>query len=228
MFQTLRQQLVVAVIKALQRYGPRKVHVLGRSFEVSPDVFNPRFYYTSQFMARNIHVSSEDRVLDMGTGSGIQAICAAQAAPEVTGVDVNPEAVRLARKNVTANNLDSAVSIIEGDLFSSLAPERQFSVILFTPPYLQGTAVSLLDRALFDPGKALLRRFFQDAGAYLREEGYVQMLYSSIAGIEEALSIARCHGWANEPVAREKTVTEEFVIYRFRRENPLPEGAGRQ
>ncbi len=216
MFENLRQFLIIWFIKTLQKYGPRKVRVLGKSLEISERVFNPRFYFTSVFMAENIRVKKDDIVLDMGTGSGIQAIIAGQEASKVIAVDINPEAVRYARKNVCANGLDKTVSVIEGDLFSSLDRGQKFSVIIFTPPYLDGRPSNDFEHALFDFNKDLLRRFFSDARQYLEPGGYVQMLYSSIADPAQALKIPAELGWRHELAARERTMGEEFMIYRFR------------
>ena len=210
-----RQCLTVWIIKKIQKYGPRRVRVLGRTYEISEDVFNPKFYFTSAFMAKHIRVSTDDTVLDMGTGSGIQAITAGQTASRVVAVDINPEAVRYARKNVIHNGMENVVSIIEGDLFSALGPEDIFSIILFTPPYLEGNPKTVFDNALYDRNKELLDRFFREARNYIRAGGCIQMVYSSIAGAEEAVSIAARHGWHCSVVARENTYTEEFLIYRF-------------
>ena len=184
-------------------------------YEISEDVFNPRFYYTSEFMARHIIVSSRDSVLDMGTGSGIQAITAGQHASKVVAVDINPEAVRFALRNVKANGLEDVVSVIEGDLFSPLGPYQLFDVILFTPPYLEGRPDRFFDHALFDRDKGLIRRFFEEANRYLKPGGYVQMLYSSIADPEHALEIASGLGWDHKHVASQETGTEKFFIYRL-------------
>ncbi len=215
MFENLRQFLIVWFIKAVQKYGPRRVRVLGRSFEISEEVFNPAFYFTSMFMAKNIRVTRDDTVLDMGTGSGIQAIIAGQTASRVIAVDINPQAVRYARRNVCANGLDGTVSVVEGDLFSSLDRRCKFDVIIFTPPYLKGRPGNDFERALFDFNKNLLRRFFRDAREYIAAGGYVQMLYSSIAAPAQALKIAEEFGWRHEVTVRERTLAEEFLIYRF-------------
>ncbi len=212
---SLRQILVIWLIRKIQKYGPRSVRVLGRTYKISENVFNPKFYYTSTFMAKHVHVNPGDSVLDIGTGSGIQAITAASTASKVIAVDVNPEAVRFARENVGCNGVEDIVTVVEGDLFSSLPPDQTFSVILFTPPYLEGTPKTVLDYALFDSNKELVRRFFRAAALYLKQDGYVQMMYSSIAAPEQAITIAEQFGWNHSIIAREKTFTEEFLIYRF-------------
>lgn len=215
MFTRLKQIFIIWLIKKIQKYGPHKVRVLGSIYEISENVFNPKYYYTSEFMARHIKITPGDTVLDMGTGSGIQAITAGHTASKVVAVDINPEAVMSAGKNVRDNGVENIVSVIEGDLFSSLSRQQKFSVILFTPPYLEGTPKNYFDYSLFDPNKELVRRFFKEAKDYLNPDGYVQMLYSSIAGTEETISIAGQFGWKHSIIARKKTFTEEFVIYKL-------------
>jgi HemK-related putative methylase len=216
MFKKLRQSILLWVIKKIQKHGPHKVEVLGKTYEISEAVFNPGYYYTSKFMSRHIKVTPEDIVLDMGTGSGIQAITAGEIASKVIATDINPEAVQFARKNVIANELDSIVSVIEGDLFSPLDRRQMFSVILFTPPYMQGKPKTYFDHALFDSDNELIRRFFTEAKMHLKAGGYVQMVYSSIAEPERILKISQQLGWTHHLIAEEKTFTEKFLIYKFK------------
>ncbi len=216
-FNKLKQQAIILLIKAVQKFGKHRVTIMGNTFDISENVFNPGYYYTSIYMARNIKVMPDDIVLDMGTGSGIQAVTAAQTASTVVAIDINPEAVRYAKMNVTANGLKDRISVMEGDLFSSLEKGPVFSVILFTPPYLEGLPRSDFDHALFDPGKALMIKFFSEAQYYLRQDGYIQMLYSSMADHETALSIARRMGWHCELISRQDTFSERFLIYKLSR-----------
>ena len=202
-------------VKLRQKHGPHSVEVAGRTYVVSPEVFNPKFFITSEFMAEHISVSGEDEVLDIGTGSGIQAITAGQVARKVVAVDINPEAVRCARENVKLNGLEDTISVLEGDLFSPLPLGSKFSVILLTPPYLEGRPRSNLDHALYDPHKSLAKRFFTGAKAYLNPDGYVQMLYSSIADPGSVLRMAGQLGWDHSVLAKKKALLETFFIYRL-------------
>jgi release factor glutamine methyltransferase len=215
MFTYLKQTIVIWLIKLVQKYGRGKVRVLGKTYETSKNVFNPKYYYTSEFMARHINAKPGDIILDIGTGSGIQAVTAGVTASKVTAIDINPEAVSYAQKNVKRSGLEHKVSVMEGDLFSSLKKQETFSVILFTPPYLEGLPGTFFEHALFDPDKKLLTRFFNEARHYLKPGGYVQMLYSSIADHEKALSIARQYGWNYTLTASEDTFSETFLIYRL-------------
>jgi release factor glutamine methyltransferase len=59
------------------------------------------------------------RVLDMGTGSGVSALLAARVGADVIAVDVNPEAVAGARANAEANDLAERITFLHGDLFQA-------------------------------------------------------------------------------------------------------------
>ncbi len=212
--QRLIQRAACRVIEAIQRYGPKTVRVAGCTFVVTPDVFNPRFFVTSELMARHLDLRPTDEVLDVGTGSGIQAIVAAKQARAVVAIDVNPEAVTCARDNCERNGVDN-VTVLQGDLFEPLALGARFDVIIFTPPYMEGPLTTLLSRALYDPGKALARRFFAEARDYLAPGGSLMVLYSSIADHERLLEIARDHGWQHEEIAMHKMLLETYFIYRM-------------
>jgi release factor glutamine methyltransferase len=212
---SLGQRLASCAVKLVQRFGPHTVRVLGDTYVVCPEVFNPKFYLTSEFMARHIDVRAGDAVLDVGTGSGIQAITAGRTAQRVVAVDINPHAVRCARENVRRSGLEGRVEVLEGDLFSPLPPEARFDVILFTPPYFEGELRQAIDHALYDPGKALAGRFLAQARGRLSPGGYVQMVYSSLAAPERVLRVAAELSWRCSVVAEKKALFETFSIYRL-------------
>jgi len=65
--------------------------VYGLPFMVTPSVFNPKVPRTGQFFASHIDstlVSRESEILDMGTGSGVCAVFAANHAQRVVAVDI--------------------------------------------------------------------------------------------------------------------------------------------
>ena len=78
-------------------------------------------------------VREADVVLDVGTGSGIQAILAASRAKRVLAVDVTPEAVQCARRNVALNGFADRVEVIRSDPFDEV--KQRFDLIRFDPPF---------------------------------------------------------------------------------------------
>ena len=82
-----------------------------------------------------------ERVLDLCTGNGIVALLlsAKTDATHITGLELLPENVDLARRSVAMNGLADRISIEEGDLMN--AAERfgtgSFEVITCNPPYMK-------------------------------------------------------------------------------------------
>jgi len=77
------------------------------------------------------------RVLDIGTGSGILAIAAAKlGAGEVKAIDIDPVAVDTARQNVRQNGVESRVSVEQRDLAEFSTPEADLVTANLTGPVL--------------------------------------------------------------------------------------------
>ncbi|MEM4366741.1 MAG: methyltransferase [Candidatus Anstonellales archaeon] len=121
------------------------------------------------------------RVLDVGTGTGIIALANALAnqGNEVEGVDINPKAVKCARKNALLNQAGNA-AFYESDMFSSVS--GLYDHIFFNPPYLPTNEVSFIkdsEREALDGGNdgmVLVRRFMRECRAYLKQGGSAYVL----------------------------------------------------
>ncbi|MCS7313273.1 MAG: methyltransferase [Acidobacteria bacterium] len=123
--------------------------VAGKPVVVLPGVFNPKLFQTGEFMIETLNerwIPAGSTVLDMGPGSGIGAVFAAQWARRVGALDISPAAVRCARIHVFLHGLEDRVEVCQGDLFEPVRGER-FDVVLFNPPYLRGEPRDDLERA---------------------------------------------------------------------------------
>lgn len=81
-------------------------------------------------------VTPVDRVLDLGTGSGVQALAQATAAREVVATDVHQRALDLAEATFAANGVDN-VELRHGAWFEPVAGEC-FDRIVANPPFVVG------------------------------------------------------------------------------------------
>lgn len=109
------------------------------------------------------------RVLDLCTGSGIQALVASCYAQEVIGVDINPRAVRFARFNAGLNGIRN-VRFLVGDLYNATIGSK-FDLILANPPFVASPRQHLKFRDGGGRGEAVLSRIVSDAASSLTDGG---------------------------------------------------------
>ncbi|HAT53660.1 MAG TPA: peptide chain release factor N(5)-glutamine methyltransferase [Lactobacillus sp.] len=129
----------------------------GHSFKVTPDVLIPR-QETEELVdwVLSDHDETPQRVLDIGTGSGVLAISLALNRPQwqVTGTDISQAAVQVAQQN--ADQFGVKIDWKIGDLYAPVAGER-FDLIISNPPYISEAERPLMDDNVLDyePHQAL-------------------------------------------------------------------------
>jgi len=95
--------------------------------------------------------------LDMCTGSGCLAILMALTFPnaQIDAVDLSPDALDVARRNVSDYGLEEQLSLIQSDLFTALEG-RRYDLIVSNPPYVNAPSVQTLPKEyLHEPEMAL-------------------------------------------------------------------------
>ncbi|WP_394789662.1 50S ribosomal protein L3 N(5)-glutamine methyltransferase [Rhodoferax sp.] len=83
-------------------------------------------------------------VLDLCTGNGSLAVLAAMVFPDVqvTGADISPDALAVARINVDKHKLQQRITLVESDGLAALA--GPFDLILCNPPYVNSGSMTAL------------------------------------------------------------------------------------
>ena len=77
------------------------------------------------------------RVCDLGCGTGLLGLLLLQRQPglSVTGIDLQPEAIRLAEKAAAENGLTGNLRFVCGDLRNAALPANSFDLVVCNPPY---------------------------------------------------------------------------------------------
>ena len=164
-----------------------EIDYLGLRLLVPHGVFPPT--PMSDLLGRAVRdeVRVADRVLDVGTGSGVNAILAAQRARDVLGVDINPLAVACACANAERNGVAERVRIIESDLFERV--DGTFDLVVCDPPFRWWPARDALEAAITDAGYSTLRRFVGGLPARLRPGGRALMFFGTSGDLDYLFSL---------------------------------------
>ncbi len=116
------------------------------------------------------------RALDLGTGSGHQALLASRHADQVTATDINPRALRFAAFNARLNGA-AGIELCEGSLFEPVAG-REFDLIVCNPPYVVSPENEIAYRDGGLSGDAFCELLVRELPAYLAPGGIGEVLVS--------------------------------------------------
>jgi ribosomal protein L3 glutamine methyltransferase len=168
-------------------YLLKKTYMHGVPFYVDERVIVPRSYIGELLVKGDIDAIAPDlvdakSVLDLCTGSGCLAILAAHHLPEaaITATDISRDALDVAKINCANHELESRITLIQGDLFASLG-NKTFDVILTNPPYVARAEVDAFppeysaEPQLAHLGGAdgldIVRRILKEAPKHLAKNG---------------------------------------------------------
>jgi release factor glutamine methyltransferase len=204
--QTNESKNEFKVIKMIE-YKGITIYTNEEVYEPAEDTF---------LFAENLELSRRDEVLEIGTGTGLIAICASQNSRKVIATDINKAAINCALKNVITNHAYN-VELREGNLFEPVKDEK-FDVVLFNTPYLPTSEEEKLEGEInpaFDgglDGRDTIDAFLDGVKDVLKNEGRIQMVQSSLADNEKTLQRLRDIGFQAEITAKEKCFFEEIVV----------------
>lgn len=148
---------------------------------------------------------AKGKVLDMGTGSGIQAITAKEKTDSVLAVDINSEAVKLVK--------DKGICAQVSNLFSNV--NGKYDLIIFNPPYLpEDDLEDEESKKITTGGKEgyeVLESFLKKAKFFLNPRGKILIVVSSLTGNVE--SLFKKYDYKFDCLEKKKIFFEELKIY---------------
>jgi len=187
------------------------------SFQVTPDVLIPR-PETELLVVRALDLakSMSDlpspspslggrriRIADIGTGSGVLAVCCAKHLPtcSVVALDVSPQALQIAEQNATKHEVADQIEFVCSDLFANQPAEPTFDLILSNPPYVATAEMSELEVGVRDyephlaldggeQGTEIIERLVPQAAERLQPDGWllIEVSPTNASRVEQLLA----------------------------------------
>jgi ribosomal protein L3 glutamine methyltransferase len=200
-------------------------------FYVDERVIVPRSYFAEllrdAFAPWVTDPDSVEDALDLCTGSGCLAILMAHAFPNarVDAVDISPDALAVAARNVADYGLERQVSLVRSDVFGKLG-KRRYDLIVSNPPYVTAAAMaSLPDEYRREPALALaagadgldiVRTILAEAPRHLKAEGLLAIEVGHNREIVEAAFPELPLTWVDTAHAEGKVFLVHARDLRFR------------
>lgn len=211
------------------QYVAQKAWFYGLELYVDARVLIPRFDTEVLVEAVLAYLTTGDRVLDIGTGSGAIALALKSQNPQlqITATDIDRGALEVACKNRDLLNMD--IDFVNADLFPAEA--EAYSLIVSNPPYISAAEYAKLEPRVkdFEPCLALRAeaegmllfqriidqapRFLKDGGILAFEHGYNQ---------QQALrNLTESAGFETLQTGKDLAQRDRFLITRL---NKSPRG----
>lgn len=135
-------------------------------------------FLLSKFVEIEVGKKKIATVLDMGSGSGIQAETAIKAGINPKNIilaDINPDAIKLLKKKFPESK------VILSDLFSKIPKNSKFDLIIFNPPYLPDDKFDKKpDTSGGVNGSEIINKFLKQAKKYLSKNGRIFIISSNL------------------------------------------------
>lgn len=162
-------------------------------------------------------VHAEDRVLDIGAGSGVNAILAASLGARVVAVDLSARACDVARHNVQRTGLADRVDVRQSDLFSDVA--GRFDLIVYEEPFCWRDREDPIAAVTSQEAVPAMMMFLRSAAGYLLPEGRMLLLLNPPGARDYLEQLSDESGLTASLVAQERQIEDgrpvDFFAFRL-------------
>lgn len=150
------------------------------------------------------------KILDMGSGSGIQAqTCKELGFNNILTADINQESVKLLKSK--------GFKSLESNLFSNINKKQKFHLIIFNPPYLPEDKYDKeKDTTAGKKGYEIILKFLKQAKSHLNPDGKIILLFSSFSKPNVIKKQAKQLGYAIKLLNQKNLFFEELFVYEIR------------
>ena len=166
-------------------------------------------------LLRVIKKYAVDKVLEIGTGSGLLALELEQNNRLVVGVDLDFNALNKLRISIAKKKTGSKINIICCD---SASPFRDdvFDLVVFNPPYLPSEKVNDIAIDGGPSGIEISKTWLKDTSRILRKDGRIVFLSSSISDVNGLFAYSRKLGFKVNVLKSKRFFFEELLAIEAR------------
>ena len=179
----------------------------------SKSFYEPR--EDSKLLEKYVGKYSKGIVLDMGTGSGIQAITAAKSGKvkKVIAADIQKSTIEPLKKNIKNKKITFLVS----DLFKNIK-NKKFDTIIFNPPYLP-QELKLKDLTLEGgkKGYEVIEKFLNDINNRLKPDGAILIIFSSLTKKDKIDELIKNNLLESKLLEKQHYFFEDLYVYMIKK-----------
>ncbi len=158
-----------------------------------------RFSVDSILLLNFIRVKNYEKIIDLGTGSGIIPLLlfGKRKGLSIYGVEIQKDLADMARRSVGLNNLQDHITIIQEDFrnLKNIFKNQQFDVVVSNPPYIslgQGKINPSSSRAIArHEVKGNLEDIISVSNYLLKNKGRIYLIYRSAKLIKLVIALKK-------------------------------------
>lgn len=171
---------------------------------VFPGVFHPGLFSSTLLIVEYLKtkVLAGQRVLELGSGTGLISVFAAKAEADVMAVDISATAIENTEANARAN--DVQIGVLRSDLFDGLRGQP-FDWIIINPPYYAKAPQNESDFAWYcGENFEYFKKLFDRLVEFIHPDSHVLMVLTQGCDLESIFNTGHQAGYRFE-LLRERT-----------------------
>ncbi len=182
------------------------------TIEMEPGIFHPKYFDSSKMLLNWVETNdiSGKSIIEVGCGSGIASLRAAQKGAKVWAIDIHPKAIDLLKRNAASNGVE--LFALESDLFTQVE-NIPFDFVLINPPFYPKNPRSNAEKAWFC-GAGF--EYFHDLFKQLKNRNITSGIFMTLSDdcdLERIQSIAKEHGYTFNLRQTKKSFFEKNYLF---------------
>jgi len=181
--------------------------------KVLPGVFHPGLFFSTKILLKYLEsIELKDKtLLELGAGTGLISIFAANQNAKVKATDINSVAIKNIKLNAEMNKVE--LNILRSDLFDNI-PKQIFDFIIINPPYFPKDPKTESEQAWFCGSDfQFFRKLFKQIGDYICASTNIIIILSEDCDIEMIKSLAKENDFTLNEIHKEKVWNEWNYLY---------------